>query len=230
MSLSGNSLGIDPHDLSRRPTTVAFVPSYVTIIVVDSAGAWRIGANHASFAIDNPADNTPSARLAQALRILKKVVPGRRKLSDLQPGKPDAEAKLYRRTDGSFDRDDFVDLGFNSQHEVFVYYDSADVTLDNDQLISFGAKLSDGTPAAGNDSYFVSRVPDAALDGPLKGKLIRIENYNTMFDGSSFTPRPNNDPSKAVKYALNYHVTLPGRQRLPIVIDPDTGGGMGNQP
>lgn len=230
MSLSSNSSGINPHDLSQRPTTVAFAPSYITIIVIGSAGAWRIGANHASFAIDNLADNTPGSRLSQALRILKKVVPGRRKLSDLQPGKPDAEAKLYRRTDGTFDRDDFVDLGFNSQHEVFVYYESADVTLDNDQLISFGARLSDGSPAAGNDSFFVSRVADAALDGPLKGKLIRIENYNTMFDGSSFTPRPNNDPSKAVKYALNYHVTLPGRQPLPIVIDPDTGSGMGNQP
>ena len=230
MSLSTSSRGIDPHDLSHRPTNVAFVPSYVTIIVVGSAGAWRFGANHASFAIDNPADNTPSARLAQALRILKKVVPGRRKLSDLQPGKPDAEAKLYRRTDGTFDRDDFLDLGFNSQHEVFVYYDSADVILDNDQLISFGATLSDGSPAASNDSFFVSRVADAALNGPLKGKLIRIENYNTIFDGSSFTPRPNNDVSKAVKYALNYHVTLPGRQPLPIVIDPDTGNGMGSQP
>lgn len=230
MSLSAKSLGLDPHDLSQRPATVAFAPSYVTIIVVSSPGAWRIGANHASFAIDNPADNTPGARLSQALRILKKVAPGRRKLSDLQPGKPDAEAKLFRRTDGTFDRDDFVDLGFNSQHEIFVYYDSPDVTLDNDQLISFGATLSDGTPAAGNDSFFVSRVADAELDGPLKGKLIRIENYNTIFDGSGFTPRPNNDPSMAVKYALNYHVTLPGRQPLAIVIDPDTGGGMGNQP
>lgn len=230
MSLPGNSSGLDPHDLSRRPTNVAFAPSYVTVIMVSSGGAWRIGANHASFGVDNPADNTADARLAQALRILKKVVPGRRKLSDLQPGKPDTEAKLYRRKDGSFDRDDFVDLGFNSQHEIFVYYDSADVTLDNRQLISFGATVSDGTPAGGNDSFFVSRVDDGALDGPLKGKLIRIENYNTIFNGSSFTARPADDPSKAARYALNYHLTLPGRQPLAIVIDPDTGNGDGNEP
>ena len=228
MSLSGNSLGIDPHDLSRRPANVAFTPSYLTIIVISSAGAWRLGANHASCGIDDPASNTPDARLAQALRILKKVVPGRRKLSDLQPGKPDAEAKLFRHNDGSYDRDDFVDLGFNSQHEIFVYFDSADVTLDNSQLISFGTKLSNGSPAAGNDSFFVSRVADSVLDGPLKGKLIRIENYNTIFDGSSYTRRPTDDPSKAARYALNYHVTLPGRQPLPIIIDPDTGNGGGN--
>ncbi len=230
MSLPGNSSGLDPHDLSRRPTNVAFAPGYVTIILVSSGGAWRIGANHASFGIDDPASNTPDSRLAQALRILKKVVPGRRKLSDLQPGKPDTEAKLYRRKDGSYDRDDFVDLGFNSQHEIFVYYDSADVRLDNDQLISFGATLSDGTPAAGNDSFFVSRVDDGELGGPLKGKLIRIENYNTIHDGSTFTPRPTDDPSKAVRYALNYHLTLPGKQALPIIIDPDTGNGGGNEP
>lgn len=228
MSLPGNSPGLDPHDLSRRPTNVAFAPGYVTIILISSGAAWRIGANHASFAIDDPASNTPDARLAQALRILRKVVPGRRKLSDLQPGKPDAEAKLYRRKDGSYDRDDFVDLGFNSQHEIFVYFDSADVTLDNSQLISFGAKLSNGTPAAGNDSFFVSRVADSVLDGPLKGKLIRIENYNTIFDGSTFTPRPADDPGKSARYALNYHVTLPGRQPLPIIIDPDTGNGNGS--
>lgn len=227
MSLSGNSLGIDPHDLSRRPANVPFAPSYVTVVVISSSGAWRIGANHASFAIDDAANNSADARLAQALRILKKVVPGRRKLSDLQPGRPDAEAKLYRRKDGTYDRDDFVDLGFNSQHEIFVYFDSADVTLDNSKLISFGAKLSNGSPAAANDSFFVARVPDSALDGPLKGKLIRIENYNTIHDGSNFAPRPADDPAKSARYALNYHVTLPGRQPLPIVIDPDTGNGNG---
>ena len=230
MSLPGISIGIDPHDLTQRPTNVPFQPSYVTIIVISSSGAWRLGANHASFGLDNAASNTSEARLAQALRILKKIAPGRRKLSDLQPGKPDAEAKIYRRKDGSFDRDDFVDLGFNSQHEIFVYFDSADVTLDNDQLISFGATLSDGNPAAGNDSFFVSRVDDGELDGPLKGKLIRIENYNTIHDGSTFTPRPSDDLSKAVRYALNFHLTLPGRQPLPIIIDPDTGSGGGNEP
>lgn len=230
----GTTRGIDPHDLARRPTNVSFAPAYITVIRIDSPGAWRISANHASFAIDDPAQNTPDARLAQALRILKKVIPGgggnRKKLSDLRPGQPNAEAKLYQRSDGTFDRDDFVDLNFASQHEIFVYYDSADVTLDNDLLISFGPALSNGNPAAGNDSFFVSRVDDSQLDGPLKGKLIRIENYNTIFDGSTFTPRPNNDASKAAKYSLSYHVTLPGRQPLPIVIDPDTGNGMGGQP
>ncbi|MEY4239104.1 MAG: hypothetical protein RL339_1705 [Pseudomonadota bacterium] len=230
MSLPGTDPGIDPHDLARRPTSITFAPSYVTIIRIDSPGAWRIGANHASFAIDDPANNTAEARLAQALRVLKKVVPGRRKLSELQPGKPDAEAKLYRRKDGSYDRDDFIDLGCNSQHEIFVYYDSADVTLDNRQLISFGAKLSNGNPAAANDTFFVARVDDSALDGPLKGKLIRIENFNTMTDGSTFTRRPADDPAKTARYALNYHVTLPGRQPLPIVIDPDTGNGNGAEP
>lgn len=226
--------GIDPHDLARRPANVPFAPAYVTVIRVDSAGAWRLGANHASFAIDDPAQNTPAARLDQALRILRKVIPNgggsRRKLADLRPGQPDAEGRIYQRPDGSYDRDDFIDLGFNSQHEIFVYYDSADVTLDDRLLISFGATLSNGDPAAGNDSFFVARVDDARLDGPLKGKLIRIENYNTIFDGTAFTRRPADDAGKAAKYSLNYHVTLPGRQPLPIVIDPDTGNGMGNNP
>lgn len=230
----GTTLGIDPHDLGRRPANVPFVPAYITVIRIDSPGAWRISANHASFAIDDPARNSPDSRLAQALRILKKVISNgvgnRKKLSELRPGQPNAEAKLYRRTDGTYDRDDFVDLSFNSQHEIFVYYDSADVTLDNDLLISFGPALSNGSPAAGNDSFFVSRVDDSRLDGPLKGKLIRIENYNTMLNGGAFTPRPTDDASKAAKYSLSYHVILPGRQPLPIVIDPDTGNGMGGQP
>lgn len=234
MSMTSSTGGIDPHDLSRRPGNVPFAPAYLTVIRIDSSGAWRLSANHASFSIDDPAQNTAEARLAQALRILKKVIPNgagnRKKLSDLRPGQPNAEAKLYQRPDGSFDRDDFVDLGFNCQHEIFVYFDSADVTLDNGALISFGGTLSNGSRAAANDSFFVSRVDDGRLDGPLKGKLIRIENYNTIFDGNTFTPRPNNDASKAAKYALNYHVTLPGRQPLPIVIDPDTGNGMGNNP
>lgn len=226
--------GIDPHDLARRPGNIPFAPAYITVIRIDSPRAWRISANHASFAIDDPGQNTAEARLTQALRILKKVSPNgtgnRKKLADLRPGQPDAEARLYQRPDGTFDRDDFVDLGFNCQHEIFVYYDSADVTLDDTLLISFGAALANGTPAAGNDSFFVARVGDDRLDAPLKGKLIRIENYNTIFDGSAFTPRPADDPGKAAKYSLNYHVTLPGQQPLPIVIDPDTGNGMGNNP
>ena len=222
--------GIDPHDLSRRPANIPFAPVYVTIIRIDSTGAWRIGANHASFLVDDPGQNTAEARLAQALRVLKKVVPNRRKFGDLRPGKPDAEAKLYRRKDGTFDRDDFIELGFNSQHEIFVYYDSADVVLDNHQLISFSPLLTTGATAAGNDSFFAARVDDSQLSGLLRGKLIRIENYNTIYDGDAFTPRPADDASKAARYSLNFHVTLPASQPLPIVIDPDTGNGIGYDP
>lgn len=228
--------GFNPHALPEGLSQVPFAPDYLTIVRIASPGAWRFSANHASFGIDDPASNTPEARLAQALRILRKVGPGR-KFGALRPGKPDAEAKIYRRTDhgsdpdSGYDIDDFSKFEFASQHEIFVYYDSQDVTLEDANLLSFSHFLTAGAKRASmNDSFVVSRVPDDQLPANLKGKLIRIQNYNTIKEAGTFRRRDPAVATEKAEYSMNFHFTLPGVKPIPLVLDPDTGNGYGGQP
>lgn len=240
--------GFDPHKLTNRPLPT-FQPDYITIIRVDSSGAWRFSANHASFGIDDPANNTPEARLAQALRILRKTGPGK-KLGSLRPGMPDGEGKIYRHPDhgndpnSGYDRDDFKDFGFSGQHEIFVYYDNRDVGLVNDNLVSFSpfrAKDQDPDspptsdpspplPAAPNDSFIVQRVFRRDIPASLGGQLIRIENYNTILENGAFRRRDPAAQSEAVTYSMNFHFILPASKPIPMVLDPDTGNGYGSRP
>lgn len=231
-----NPYGINPHAPPAALTNVAFAPDYVTVIRIDSPGAWRFTANHASFGID-AGNNTPEARLAQALRILRKTGPGK-KLGTLRPGTPDGEDRIYRHPDhgndpnAGYDRDDFRDFAFASQHELFVYYDNPDVTLQAGNLLSFSHFLVNGTDRADeNDSFVVERVPDAQLPASLKGKLIRIKNYNAVkaSDGT-FRRRDPKVESDAARYSMNFHFTVPASRPIPMVLDPDVGNGYGGRP
>jgi hypothetical protein len=226
-----NTYGLDPHsaaDEARVSAAVGgFDPAFVTIVRIHSDGAWHLGANHAAIARQGDPDE-------QALAILAKTVRpgnGRRRFREFGPGSNASDAENFHKRGryaplGATDLDDFEAFGFASQHAIYIWFDSPRVSLKADELISFSRQLADGSPADPNDSFFARAIdPKGRVSGP----VIAIRNYfaRQSADGSIV---PRDAATDRAMHKLNLHFILPGKLPLPIVLDPSTGNGAGNEP
>lgn len=235
----GSEWGENPHDnppTGRLQHYPAFRPDHIAVLYLGLYPNWTVRVNHASYAMPG-AD--PAARLAKAASVLNDIVisanPNAR-FRDFQ-----ATQNPYQRADNQqYDSVNFDLFRFWHQNEIFVYLHQAGlqanqitgITLDPKLLVSFGSRLQktdangNHLPAEMNYSFFNTRTePTGVATVDQAGKLIRIENFTTQEYGN---------PIDAVdqSYSMNIHFTIPGNDgiSIPMVFDPDTGNGTGNEP
>ena len=207
-----------PIRLPAKPTTCKnanYAPTYIAILFIDFPGGGEISVNHASFSITT---NTPEGRLNQALAIIRARTTASR-FSRM------TESTIYERRTGAqgTDRVTFADFGFKSQCELFIYFNSPKVDLNQDWLISFTPYSAGGQPTQPNYSY--ANAQAVAAIGTLTGKLIRVENHLTDPYGCLLD-------TDTANYSMNIHfvMKLTGGGTVPMVLDPDTGNGSGYEP
>lgn len=235
----GFSWGENPHD--DHPTGLnqhypAFTPNYIAALYLGLYPNWTVRVNHASYSLPG-ADS--AARLAKAASVLNDIVTSANpnaRFRDFQ-----ATQNPYRRVDNQqYDSVNFEKFRFWHQNEIFIYLhqvglqagQATGLTLDPKMLISFGARLQETDangnhlPAEMNYSFFNARtVPTGVAAVDQVGKLIRIENFTTDEYGDWVTAVDQS-------YSMNVHFTIPGNDgiSIPMVFDPDTGNGTGNEP
>lgn len=211
--------GDHPHDKNPAP----FNPAFVGVIDFRPAGGWKIAVNHAAFAVSTSA--TPEERLAIAVKAVKgKGNGGGTRLRNLTNG--------LRPVPGKGGELDFVDFdnqchGFKSVNELFIYIDGKDVELNPKALISFTPFSGNLEKRNPNHSFYNAEI--AQLPAGMAGKMIRVRNYMTAAGGK---PIGVGHETVSQIYSMNFHFSVPSKEggRIPIVIDPDTGNGSGNEP
>jgi hypothetical protein len=200
-----------------------FEPDWIGIVHIKNVGGWEISVNHAAFSVAASSGN--ESRLARALEILREK--GRGTFADLK-GSPNYEP--FPR-DGHYDSINFDKyLGFRSKNELFIFIEG-DVEVVQGALLSFTPLGADLRPRDKNFAFFnAKRVdPDELAKYGLVGRMIRVRNYMTTEDGK---PIGDGEDVESELYSMNIHFTVPGKGGVPVpmIIDPDTGNGMGNNP
>lgn len=214
-----------------------FEPEYIALLYIGFKSDQSMIINHASFKFKGNDDE----RRDRAIALFDKIADKNITFAKLQNG--DEPRPGYG---GALDFTDFKHFGFKSKTEIFILLHQVGLGkttfgLDEEQLLSFGTRLleteqlDDGAGgkyeehirADENYSFFnAASVPAdkiSKIAPNLFGALIRVRNYVTNEHG------PIVNTSR--KYALNIHYNVPGpTDRIPMVIDPDTGNGTGNEP
>lgn len=209
------------------PETVPFKPKHIAIIQIRSPKAWLLDINHAHFSVDE--NYTDQQRLERAISLIGKKGASKkfRDISSLSD-KPFVKQKPPSIGD-SADYSNFAKLGFGSQHELFVYFEATNIAFKSGHLFTFAPKTHRGADAAENYAFFDAEVVPYSSMGNLKnkGRMLRLKNYYTDDTGVLI-------PEKAeeITYAMNIHVEMKIDEGdfVPMIIDPDTGNGSGNEP
>lgn len=234
----------------NQPTPVPFAPRYMAVIHIKSDGPWSISANHAHFSFT--AQNTaadPNLRTKHARDILlNKLTKSHGRFRD---ERSDARFRVYERStpppqgDRFADEVDFTRFQFGYQHDIYVFYEhlQGEIGFDdaNSQYLTFSKFFKDGSAANRNHAFFnAQRITDSSILGGLNGKgsLIRLENHVTYKDPND--PREE-QPTPGAQYQAigmgsaslqRYKMNLIyiTRSGLVMMIDPDTGNGVGYDP
>ncbi|MCW3845693.1 hypothetical protein OF829_00465 [Sphingomonas sp. LB-2] len=191
---------------------------------------WTLTVNHASF----PGKLDKPARVARAVEIFEtkfsKPGGGSYEFQDPTMGGygPYPWQKTYHQPHRNVDSTTFDDLLFANRTEIFIFIEHPQVVLfPKEKMLVPTTFASDGTTKTdSNESFFgAEHVTDAELKGLLgKGKMMRLENYVAKANGSKIKTPPE-------KYSLNIGFTIPsGLGPMMVVVDPDTGNGMGYEP
>ena len=239
----GNAAPCGPDPTNGKDPNVGFpqgtfTPSYITLVRISSAGAWDISTNHASFRNTDSDYAQRKALAAEIFNHFKGQQPIKR-FADLKSQSNDYHIAEHKHSDGSdskFDRMDLADFNFGHTHEIYFWFDSNYVTLlrkktDNKlHLIGMSAQRADGTPTNPNTSFFatdfkseISIVPQPKIDGP----IIVVRNY--------FLDENDNPLVKEgvdLKYSMNifYKAKNKKNSEMTMILDPDTGNGVGFDP
>lgn len=226
----GDPWGADPHDShpsGGQNKYPAFAPNHIALLYLGLGSDWKIRVNQASYVLDG------IDPLAKALSIFKALTktPGRR-FKDLETELGFPPHKRTKTNIGQVDSESFADFKFASQNEIFIFLHHPDVELDPALLISFTGLTQNGEQAAFNYSFFNAAPVTENELGDLNqiGKMIRLRNYVSKRHGEKIT-------EENIPYSMNIHFTVPGvtalgtaAARMPMVFDPETGNGTGNEP
>lgn len=216
--------GDDPHE----PRTEPFPIEFIGVVYIGSGNGWELTVNHAAFRVKTTDDD--AARLAKAVKILEaRGRNGRFKdlKNDLAPHpRKNKTTNIPDVLDG--DNFDIKYFGFKSRNELFIYIDG-DVELTDNAMLSFTPFNHERVPRHPNYAFYGAEQIDVAKLGKLKGRMISVRNYMTAAGGK---PIGENEQTKSQEYAMSIHFTVPGSggMRIPIIVDPDTGNGQGNEP
>jgi hypothetical protein len=196
-----------------------FVAQYICVIHLNFSEPWRMSVNYASFRMKGFTD---LARLKKAKNVLIErfdpKVPVTR-FSQLSINRP------YKGIDWI----DFNKFGFGTKHELFFFFESPNVSLDKDWLIVL-PRLSLKHPGTDNDpnySFLYARIVSEIDMGSYlysKGRMFRVRDYVQDKHGNPITTSED--------YSMNIHFKIACgiNEWVPMVIDPETGNGAGNEP
>lgn len=221
-------------------TAAAYNPRYISVVIIDLESGWKANVHHASFPLHPPSmGNTANYRLDLALDVISWVLKGSpRKLGHIKfRDFRKLDHVPYKRLGGTYKDKrhipSFDDFAFANQNEIFIFLRNADIELNKKRLIRF-TQYSENKPElmAKNYSFFNARSIEGDSLGSLKnsGKLIRVENHLTNPDSTPITTHP-------LSYSMNIHFKMriapelgADERFVPMIIDPDTGNGTGNEP
>jgi hypothetical protein len=231
-----NNHGHNPNEAPTGPT-VPFNPKFLVVVHMTSKGPWAINSNLAHFGF---ADPDKAKRIDQASKIcLNKLGKNHRRFRDegrRQPFSPYDRKPAEAQPDFA-DSVEFAEFNFLGQHDIYIFYEHKkdEVVFDPDQLVTFSQYQFGGAPADENQAFFNAEVVDAALTGQLanKGSLIRLENHYTVWNGSKYELLGTEGQQLPAGVAKHYKMNLiyvAGSSGIPMLIDPDTGNGVGNGP
>lgn len=213
-----------------------FNPQFFHIISIEDGSKnssdpkkrWSIDINHAHFSFASTFDDeiTNNARLKKAIEILENKKPGLFSATTNSNRKPFNRKKL---PEIDYAEDIlFSKLKYGSKHEIFIYIDGPFIGLESKSLISFAPNRNPSGVAKENFSFYGAEIVPLNSMGSLwdKGRIIRLRNY---FEDANGDPVISTDE---MVYSMNIHIGVPNGTNgsVPMVIDPDTGNGMGNNP
>lgn len=220
-----------PENYGKNPNfpkegNAIFSARYIGVIDIRPGGGWKLDINHAAFDCGEGADDVK--RLDKAVKALNgKRKNGKSRFKDL-----DGDLQPFNRklpTSDNYDSANFDKLlGFKSPNELFIFIEG-DVELTQQAYLSFSPLGADLKPRDQNYAFFDAREIDTAKFPTLKGRMISVRNYMTDKDDKLIG---KDQPTPSQSYAMNIHFTVPGKGgiRIPMIIDPDTGNGAGNEP
>lgn len=209
-------------DLPSAPGPSGYAPEHFAIVHLRSEKPWNLRTIHAHFKY--PTGLTETGRVQHATDILaEKLTKGVWSFTDTsyQPELDElgqtAEYEYFRR------------FRFGSQHDIFVFFEHSqgDLRLREPFVI-----ITDDLLGAGSreDNYSFYDTKDISMDSnnevAIRGSIFLIRNHFKKKVGGNHTPINNN--SDKFIYKLNLVYTAAGG--IEMIIDPDTGNGMGSQP
>jgi hypothetical protein len=236
------SVGDNPNEPGiDNPIKSKFKPNYVTLVRVTSGKGWEVSASHASFWLGQVSDAERMDFAINTFARFRKDVGGLKKINQFRDMAQDRNTKIRERKghDGhgnAHNNDvqalDFKDFRFGFQHEIFVWFDGADVGLHSDKngnahFIAIGPLLSTGETGTINKSFYARKGENTSTTGEtIAGPMIAIRNYH--FNGLG---KPVEE-GKEHSYAISIYFTVPSSngQRMLLLLDPDTGNGVGYDP
>lgn len=229
-----------------QPQPTVFQPQFMVLIHIKSDGAWAISANHAHFNYTASYDKVDRTKRARDI-FLNKLTKGHGRFKQ-EPRQSNFQVYDRRPTASAADFADELDFTlfqFGSQHDIYVFYEHNQnaISFDdtNRRYLTFSKFFKDGSPANRNHAFFnAERITDVSTLGGLNGKgsLIRLENHMTYKEpvdptatqptpGALYRPIPMGTQNHQ-RYKMNLiYVTRSG---LVMMIDPDTGNGVGYDP
>lgn len=217
-----------------------FAPKFIHIIQIKMSNDWELKVNQAHFSISGDLIINPKSRIARVVDIINEkkspLLGENDRFSQNSKNKPHIKNNSSPRKDYAeyFSLDK---LGYGQQSELFIYYDSERVSLFGKYLISFNPTSLMSPNEGKNFSFFNARIGEPRETENLrKGRIVRVENWYTSDEmGSPIPPYPSSatPPPADIPYAMNFHFGVPvkgGGNVVPMIIDPNTGNGAGNEP
>jgi hypothetical protein len=244
--------GLDNHgDNPNEPpipqtSPIAFSPQFMVIIHIWSDGPWSISSNHAHFSY---AEQDPIRRTEHARDIMLHKLNGPK--GRFRDPRNHAQYPVHNRKPPTDPQPDLVDeldfstFQFGSQHDIYVFYEHGlkEISFDdkNNRYLTFSKFFKDGTTANRNHAFFNAKhITDAAVLGGLNGKgsLIRLENHMTYkepMDPLATEPAKGAQYERIPKGAQYHHrykmnLIYLAQSGMVMMIDPDTGNGVGYDP
>lgn len=223
--------GENPHDRfpAHSPT---YAPQHMAIVHLKSTGPWNLSVIHAHF---NCAGKDAQARLDMASDILKWKLSDNANWNFTAPGAPYQPAKNEYGFPAEYLH--FRPFEFGSPHDICFFFEhSGTMRFDPSMLVKLTDAQGNATKMSENEAFFGAR--DVTLDMPSnevkkQGTVLLLENHFTV--GKIVNKREIKASDKRLQYKLNlvYGVdpdaTDPS-QVISMIIDPDTGNGMGTEP
>jgi hypothetical protein len=220
----------EPYPFAGQAGYPTYEPGHFMLIYVASTKPWQIFANHAVFAYKS---KVPKERMKQVIDLLELKKPN--PLKPFSQLSSDVADGLWpgQTTPAKRDHLFFKNLGFGSQHDIFIYFDhKLDATdPDKDEIlfdqtlanfITFSEHKFSGSGAAENHAFYNLRKVSKSAMAPIKeGTLFSMENWFTAQDGKTIPAGFD------ASYKTNFLYFTNG---IPMLIDPDTGNGTSWQP
>lgn len=238
---SCDNLGENPHKAPRpefKANPPEFKPKYIAILCIELGNDWTMAVNHANFQLGED-ELDPELREKKALKALNESWPKESKARNHFRLNKDNKPRL--RSDGVTvdDHTDFNKFRFHREIELYIYlYHSSDnkTIAPEGRLLSFGSYMQETDSrkvplkAVGNCAYFNAKLVDLNNHEKLNkhGFMFKVENWSRKPDGTPVG-------AEEVRHSMNIHFSIPvntGNKiiMMPMVFDPDTGNGTGNEP